>query len=149
MGMKLFLLSGFVTAALSSPMPAAQFALADLRFAAPQITTPRITLIAIMNPVCAEWRHETDAGEAAEAKIDDLLPPAPKTSWEANSPQAKALCDGFKEVASHMAKAAALSDKVLAACMTSEDEISRDDIEQIKKSAAALDKSVAAACGGK
>ena len=140
-------LSGVVMAGLAAS--AAAFGRLDLRLAAPQITAPRATLIAIMNPVCAQWRNEVDAGEAAEAKIDDLLPPAPKTSWEANSPQAKALCDGFKEVASHMGKAAALSDKALEVCMTSEGEISREEVEQTRKSAAALDKNLAAACGAK
>ncbi len=99
------------------------------------------------NPVCAELASENSATEAAEAKLDDLLPPPPKTSWEAGSPQAKALCEGFRNVAIHVGKAAALGDKAIEACAGTEEEVTREDVVQMKKSASIFDQRVATSCG--
>lgn len=109
---------------------------------------PRVISVAV-NPVCEELQKEMTAAEAATDKLDALLPTPPATYWEPNSPQAKALCDGFREISNHSGKVLTLSKTAIDVCKGTEMETSQEDYDRAKAMAGAMDKNIAATCGGK
>ncbi len=138
---------GIVTASLVASSAMA-FGRGNVPLFALHTDDPRVISVA-MNPVCEELQKEMTAAEAATDKLDALLPTPPATHWEPNSPQAKALCDGFREISNHSSKVLTLSKTAIDVCKGTEMETSQEDYDRAKTLAGAMDKNIAATCGGK
>ncbi len=138
---------GFVMASLAASSAVA-FGRNNAPLFALHTHDPRVFSVA-MNPVCEELQKEMTAAETATDKLDALLPTPPATHWEPNSPQAKALCDGFREISNHSGKVLTLSKTAIDVCKGTEMETSPEDYDRAKAMVGAMDKNITASCGGK